>query len=121
MAMKALADHQGCVIVVARHDADTFRLVLVPDELDTYSGYVPWIRPIGLDAPEVGDEGWEEAEQYAINLIATAREVTVVPVGWSFDRQLCRVLIYNNEFAYGVDFANAMIDAGYAKVSSDGQ
>ncbi len=113
-------DHQGRPVVVDRYDGDTFQMAVVPSETtDTYMGYVPWLRPTGMDAPERGDEGWAEAEAYAIELITEARQVTVTFLGWSFDRQLCRVTLYSHRFAYGVDFADAMIAAGHARPSAE--
>lgn len=106
--MRAVYGPSGRALVVERHDGDTIRLVLTPDE-DSYCAYTPWLRLEGCDAPEEGEYGYLASERYLFKLITCADSVEVVLTGWSFARQVARIWVD------GQDVARLMVDAGHAQ------
>lgn len=98
-------DVTGRPVVVGIRDADTWQLLL---DAGCYSGLFPWLRLSGVNAPEAGTPGGEQAVEWVRDVFAAAREIRVTVHGRSFDRWVASVWVDSRDLA--VD----MIAAGHA-------
>ncbi len=89
----ALRDHTGLVMVLDVHDGDTFTLALSSPEMrETRLAAHPPIRLLGIDCPELRENGGRAAREATLLYVTAARQARVRQHARSFERLVCEVV-----------------------------
>lgn len=112
--LEVLRDHAGAPVIVAVHDADTMRLLLIADE-EYGLGQWPWLRlthpECWVDGYELYEPGGPEAAAWVADTLRGAADIQVTLYDWSFSRRVAAVTVD------GRDLAEWLVASGHARWS----